>query len=334
MALPAPATRASGTEAEATEDLRAAVFAPSPVITVTIETVGDDGAEVHFHAGGQGLWVARMMRELGVTVTICAALGGETGAVLRPLIEREGLELRDVHSDSWNGAYVHDRRTGAREVVAETAAKPLSRHELDALYTATLASGIDAGTCLLTGTKQDVTVPTDTYRRLANDLGHNRVEVVVDLSGESLAAALEGGVGLVKLSHEEVVRDGYARNDGMDELADAIRTLQAAGAVDVVISRGGEPALACLDGRLLEAEIPELEVVDHRGTGDAMTATLAVARARRYSAEETLRLAVAAGSLNATHHGLATGDRTDVERLARDITVHTLDAEYPKGGSA
>lgn len=112
-------------EAAVSEDVRSAVFAPSPVVTVTIEAVGgDDHPEVHFHAGGQGIWIARMMHQLGATVTLCAALGGETGAVLRALIEREGLELRAVPSDSWNGAYVHDRREGPREVIAEMSAAP------------------------------------------------------------------------------------------------------------------------------------------------------------------------------------------------------------------
>jgi 1-phosphofructokinase len=313
-------------------DLQAAVFAPSPVITVTIEAVGDGEPDVHFHAGGQGLWVARMMHQLGVTVTLCAALGGETGAVLRSLIEREGLELRAMASESWNGAYVHDRREGERDAIVETSAAPLSRHDLDALYSATVATGIDAGTCVLTGTKHEQAVPADTFRRLAADLGHNGVEVVVDVSGASLAAAPEGGVGLLKLSDEEVVGDGYAPSDAIDDIIDAIATLRGAGARDVVISRRGEPALACLDGRLLEAKTPELEVVDHRGAGDAMTATLAVARARRWSAEDTLRLAVAAGSLNATRHGLATGEREDVERLAQDVSVQPLQTERFPGG--
>jgi 1-phosphofructokinase len=319
-------------EGAASQDVRAAVFAPSPVVTVTIEAVSDDDEpEVHFHAGGQGLWIARMMHQLGATVTLCAALGGETGAVLRPLIGREGLELRDVPSDSWNGAYVHDRREGPREVIAETSAAPLSRHDLDALYSATLAAAIDAGTCVLTGSRNEV-VPADTYRRLAHDLSHNGVDVVVDLSGPALAAALEGGVGLVKLSHEEVVRDGWGSGVRVDEFLGAIGKLRAAGAHDVVISRSGEPALACLSERLLEAEIPELEVVEPRGAGDAMTATLAVGRARGYSPEDMLRLAVAAGSLNITRHGLATGDREDVQRLARDVNVRPLQtATQPNG---
>lgn len=58
------------------------VFAPTPQLTITIESA-QRGAEVHLHAGGQGLWQARMIRSFGVEVTLCCALGGKTGRVLR-----------------------------------------------------------------------------------------------------------------------------------------------------------------------------------------------------------------------------------------------------------
>mgnify|MGYP001148470696 CR=1 FL=1 len=43
------------------------IFAPSPVLTVTIED-DPDGPDVHFHAGGQGVWQARMLRRIGADV--------------------------------------------------------------------------------------------------------------------------------------------------------------------------------------------------------------------------------------------------------------------------
>lgn len=52
------------------------VFAPSPVLTITVETGADGESDIHLHAGGQGFWVARMAVSLGAEVSLCCALGG------------------------------------------------------------------------------------------------------------------------------------------------------------------------------------------------------------------------------------------------------------------
>ncbi|TFC83969.1 hypothetical protein E3T23_01585 [Cryobacterium cheniae] len=62
------------------------VFAPSPVLTVTVEgreTVPD----VHLHAGGQGVCRVRMLPALGSSVTLCCVLTGETGQMLGQLVD-------------------------------------------------------------------------------------------------------------------------------------------------------------------------------------------------------------------------------------------------------
>jgi 1-phosphofructokinase len=62
---------------------RIAVFAPSPLLTITIEP-GVDRPEVHLHAGGQGFWVARLAATLGVDVSFAvpwaASRGGSCAA--------------------------------------------------------------------------------------------------------------------------------------------------------------------------------------------------------------------------------------------------------------
>lgn len=67
---------------------QACVFTPVPMLTVTVEEA-DTGTELHLHAGGQGFWIARLLAELGVDVTLCATFGGETGRVVRCLLADE-----------------------------------------------------------------------------------------------------------------------------------------------------------------------------------------------------------------------------------------------------
>ncbi|MDQ3943671.1 MAG: PfkB family carbohydrate kinase [Actinomycetota bacterium] len=311
------------------------VFAPDPILTVTVEA-GPDGDEIHIHAGGQGVWVTGMLAALGVRVAIGGPFGGETGQVLRTLVEAEGFALRAVDMPGSNGAYVHDRRDGKRVSVAETPPDSLSRHEVDELYGAALVGGLEAGVCVLGGPGpwNPPIIPADVYGRLARDLRANDVRVVADLRGEPLAAALEGGIDMLKVSHEELMGDGRAESGETGALLEAMARLREEGAEHVVVTRGGEPALAWIEEQMVEVVPPRLEPLEHRGAGDSLTAGLAAGVALGLALTDALRLAAAAGSLNVTRRGLATGDRREIERLARHIQLREVHPAGTRGGPA
>jgi 1-phosphofructokinase len=304
------------------------VFAPAPILTVTIEVAGDDTSEIHVHAGGQGFWIARMLRRLGVPVTLCGTFGGEVGPVVQLLIERADVDVRAVPTTASNGVYIHDRRSGDRSVVAQSEPPPLSRHEADELYGAVVGEALDAQVCVLAGPGSDGVVDADMYSRLAADLRSAETPTVADLSAERLEAVLASGVTVLKVSDEELVRDGMWDEDaGEDMPVEAVRRLAQAGAQNVVLTRGDRPALALLDGQLLEVVHPKLEPVETRGAGDSLTAGVAAGITRGLPVEETVRLGAAAGGLNVTRRGLATGTRQDIERLARQVELRKVDVD-------
>jgi 1-phosphofructokinase len=302
------------------------VFAPSPLLTITVEAASTPRQEIHLHAGGQGFWVARMAALLGANVSLCCALGGESGAVLRGLIARENVELLGVECAAANGVYIHARRGSAREQLARTESKRLSRHEADELYGLALSAALDAGVALLTGVDPPIVLDSEIYRRLAGDLRSNGVRVIADLAGSSLKAALAGGVDLLKISEEEVLGEAIARSGAVEDLLQALDWLHESGATTVLISRAEEPALV-LDGaggRYLELIGPRVETLEPRGTGDSMFAALGASLARGQELDGALRLAMAAGCLNATRHGLGTGTRQQIQLLSSHIEIKQL----------
>jgi 1-phosphofructokinase len=308
---------------------RVVVFSPCPLLTVTVETRGQ-APELHLHAGGQGFWIARMVAALGVPVSLCTSLGGETGQVVRALVSGEGALLRATTVAAPTPSYVDDRRSGQRARVVETPTGSLSRHEVDELYTTTLAEGLGASVCVLAGPPLPEgspleIVPLDTYRRLAGDLSSNGVAVIADLSRDPLAAALEGGVTIAKLSEEELVSGGrIGPEPDPYELIAALHELRRSGAEHVVVSRAGQPALALLGHNLYSVTPPVLEPTDHRGAGDSMTAGLAVGLCRGDQLESAVRLGVGAGALNVTRRGLATGSRPQIDQLAAHVSLEVL----------
>jgi 1-phosphofructokinase len=300
------------------------VFAPAPILTVTIEQQAG-GPALHVHPGGQGIWQARMIAALGAPVVLCISLGGETGDVLaRQLGAEQDVRVRSVPRASGTGWYVHDRRDGDRSAVADHPGAPLDRHELDELYTVALTEGLRSPVAVLSGPAAPDVVDPEVYRRLAADLGANGVRVVADLSGAHLTAVLAGGAAFVKVSHEELIEDGRAADESVPALLAAGRRLRDDGAGAVLISRAGDPALALLDDRPVQIHPPRLQVTEHRGAGDSMTAGVAAVLARGGELDEAVRTGAAAGALNVTRHGLGTGRAEAVRELLGRVRLEDL----------
>lgn len=300
------------------------IFAPTTIVTVTVESGADGGGEIHLHAGGQGFWVARMLARLGVPATLCSVFGGEPGRVAQGLAEAEGLSVRAVGARAATGTYVHDRRSGERKVVAEVPGTPLTRHEVDELYGAALVEALDAGICVLTGPVRPWIISPKVYGRLAGDLRRHGVKVVADLSGANLASALAGGIDLLKVSDEDLARDGMGDVRTRDDAVATARRLCAEGAGSAIVSRAEEPLIASLDGELVEVCPPQLQPVDPRGSGDSLTAVLAAGVFWGLPPVEALRWGAAAGCLTVARHGLATADRREIHRLAAHVAVRPL----------
>ena len=296
-----------------------AVLAPWPLFTVTIECHDGENETVYLHAGGQGVWVARMVASLGQRPMLVGPFGGESRHAIRDLVEAEGIGVRAISVKGRNGGYVDDRRSGSRQRVATGAAPRLDRHEMDDLYNAAFAEGLRCGTLVMTGVPKGEVLPVDFFKRLALDLSANGVAVVADISG-SLLQGVEEGLAVLKVSHEELIDAGLCESDGRDAVVAAMEKLTPK-ARNVVVSLADKGVLALFDGIIHFAAPPRLQVVDPSGAGDSMTAALAVASATGMSGEDALRLATAAGAMNVTRHGRGSGNMRDILELARRIDV-------------
>ncbi|HJU52606.1 MAG TPA: PfkB family carbohydrate kinase [Acidimicrobiia bacterium] len=296
------------------------VVSPSLIVTVTIEAKdGNQGDEVHLHPGGQGFWIARMIEHLGETPVLCAPVGGEVGLALGSLMP-SNLDLWPVETHGESPIYIHDRRSGERVTVAETSMPLLSRHEQDDFFSRALEVAMATDLLVVTGRYFGGGISVDFFTRLAADLSALEVPIVADVHGEELDALLEGGsLHLLKLSQDDLVEDG--RIEGVSEIAEAVDTIRNQGARNVVVSGAEGATLACLGDSWYRVEQPTLQVADHRGSGDSMTAALAVAIVRGMDEVEMLSLGAAAGAANVVRHGLGNADRDLIVQLAGRIEV-------------
>ncbi len=301
------------------------VFGPHPLLAITVEALTSEGGDdIHVHAAGQGVWVARMAAELGASPILCGFIGGETGVVLRPLLEQMDAELRLVETAAASGGYVHDRRSGGREPVAQSASMPPSRHEIDELFSSTVAASLDSGVLALCGPYPGEALPLEIYGNLVTDVRANGTPVIVDLSPPRLDSALEGAPDLVKINDWELA--GYIEGpvDGEERMRAAAQRLLDAGAGAAIVTRAEEPAMVLRGDEAWELIPPRFERGSREGCGDSMMGGLAACIAAGMEWEETLRTGAAAGAANFLRHGLGSGSRSVIEDLARRVELRAL----------
>lgn len=310
---------------------RICVVAPTPLVVIEISAKSeepDSPPDVHMHPGGQGLWVARMAVSLGAEVVVCAPFGGEMGDAVKQMLSTGGLTIRAVSTGSGNGCYVYDLRGADRETLAHMEPSPLSRHELDDLYGTALVDALEADVLVVTGAEPASVVPSSFFRRLVADIRSAGRTVVADLSGSAAAAAVEAGLNVLKVSHEEMLEAGLVESDDVSQLRSAAEKIVAENGVEaVVVSRADKPALLVTEEGSKLVVGPVVNPLEHRGAGDSMTAGIAVGLGRGLSLEEAVRLGAAAGTLNVTRRGLGTGRREQIERFADQIDVTEVDDE-------
>lgn len=302
------------------------VFGPNPLLSVTIETRGEED-DVHVHAAGQGVWVSRMAAELGADVELHGFAGGETGAVLEGLLAAHAFASRLTPTAGPSGSYVIDRRGGERRLVARQDAPAPSRHELDALVSGAIAAGLRGAVLAIANAFPGELLSEAVYGALAADVAAGGPAVIADLSSPRVEAVLPARPDLVKLNDWELAQFVSDAVDPPDRLLAAARRLREGGAHAVLVTRGGEPAL-WLDPtdtpRWLVA--PTLEHGMREGCGDAMFGAIAAALAAGEPLDEALRLGAGAGAANFLHAGLGAGDRATVEQLAALVRFESYPA--------
>ncbi len=301
---------------------RIAVFAPHPLLTVTLEREGVDRDRVHFHPAGQGVWVARMATRLGAAPVLCSFLGGECGTLIEPLLRDLAPGGRHiVATTAASGCFVTDRRSGEREILSSTVAEPPSRHEVDDLFSAACAEAIACGWLVVTNPLPGDALPLELYGDLVADVRANGARVLVDLSSPRLDSALRGGPELVKCNDWELAEFVRGPVSEPAQLRAAAERLRAGGAQTVVVTRGERAAFVLGEEGAFELVPPRFEHGFREGCGDAMMGALAARLAHGDPLERALVVGAAAGAANFLRRGLGNASREVVEQLAGDVVT-------------
>lgn len=275
-------------------------------------------------AGGGGINVARVLTRFGEPCVAIFPAGGPIGALLQALVaaERVPYAVVPVSGDTREDVTVVERSTG-KEFRFVMPGPRLSPQEAEACCRA-LESHLQDGGFLIASGSLPPGLPDDFYAVLARTAVKHKARFVLDTSGAALSAALGPDVYLIKPSHRELCDLARAELDTRACLAQCRRLVADRAAEMVALSLGEEGALLVGKDFAFEARAPRVTAVSSVGAGDSFLAALVLSLSRNASAEESLRLAVAAGSAALLAPGTGLCQVADVTAFARQVEVRSL----------
>ncbi len=277
--------------------------------------------------GGKGLNVARAARILGGEVLATGPLAGHTGRLLADLAAAEGMnaDWYWLKSGEIRICLLINHETGDATVINEPGEPPSGVDWAGfAAHVERLAGRARA--VVLAGSLPPGINPA-ALSELARAVAAGKREIYLDTSGAALATALAQPTGLViKINRAELTAglNLSGQDFSIEKVVQAGQTLLARGAAQVVVTLGGEGALAITPGECWQANAPPVDVISTVGSGDSMLAGLAVARLEGRSIEAALAFGVACGAANAATHLPGQFERGMVEALLKLVEVNRL----------
>jgi len=270
-------------------------------------------------AGGKGLNVARVVRQLGEPVRVLGFLGGEAQRFIEERCAELGIEQRwiEIGGQSRTCVIVADPETGRQTVVNEQGPE-IRAEEVERLL-ATLEATLAAGDLLSLAGSLPPKMPADFYARVIQIGQQADVRVLVDAGGETLRLALEAQPWAAAPNEEEC---SAALGSAQTPLALAHRLAEHC---DCGLLTLGPAGLIVASGqgtyRVQPLEAPAVNAV---GSGDAFVAGFLVGTVGKLPANEAARLGAACGAANAGRFEQGIGSRSEVETLLPRVRTERL----------
>lgn len=271
--------------------------------------------------GGGGINVARVVRRLGTEAIAVAPLGGDNGRMVVEQLIAEGVTVEQVEVEHLirQSFAVTEESTG-HQYRFVLPARRLDPSEVDRCVDTTCDLADDAR-CVVVSGSIDLPDVTEVLRTIVVTV--HPVPVLIDTSGDALAAALQSGAALLKPSARELADLVGRRLDTEDDITHAASEVVERATVDaLLVSIGSGGAVLVRPGRPpVRFRAPTVRVRSTIGAGDSLVGGIAAGLARGEDLPDAIRLGIAAGTATVMTEGTALCDPVVVDELLPLVVV-------------
>lgn len=293
-----------------------------PLAKFNLDTV-NRVTETRKTAGGKGLNVTRVLKQLSAEVTASGLVGGFLGKQIQSQLEDENINhaFSQIKGETRNCiAILHE---GKQTEILESG--PTISYEEAQNFLNNFTELVKKSSMISFSGSLPAGLPTDFYRQMLEICQQYQKKVVLDCSGGALEAVLNGSAKpfVIKPNLEEL--SGLLnRSVELADLKEVLQNEQFSGIEWVVVSLGSQGAFAKHNEQFYRVNIPKIEVVNPVGSGDATVAGLLYALDQGKTDQEVLKIANTLGMLNAQENLTGHVNMANFEMIKSQINVKAV----------
>nr|WP_314401230.1 1-phosphofructokinase [uncultured Aggregatibacter sp.] len=284
----------------------------------TVETLG-------LFPAGKGINVAKVLKDLGVDVTVGGFLGEDNQGDFVTLFDKLGLQDKFQRVPGRTRINVKITETEADVTDLNFLGYEISDSAWQQFVADSLAYCKSFDIVAVCGSLPRGVTP-DLFADWLKQLHQAGIKVVLDSSNAALAAGLSARPWLVKPNHCELEAwVGYTLNS-LEEIVSAAKKLKAQGIANVIISMGAQGSVWLSDEAVIQAQPPKCEnVVSTVGAGDSMVAGLIYGLINGLPQKDTLAFASAVSAFAVSQSNVGISDRTLLEPILNNVNITVIE---------
>ncbi|MBS9775914.1 MAG: 1-phosphofructokinase [Fusobacterium sp.] len=273
-------------------------------------------------AGGKGINVSRVVKDLGGDILASGIVGGFTGKLFLTKLNKNNIKNNFLETENETRtciALIEENKEKITEFLeAGIGSKEIFDNFLEKYIDILNKEKIEiicASGSLLSG------LPKNSYNILIKEAKKRNIKFILDTSGLALTEAIKENPFLIKPNKEELENILDKKFNSIDEIINSGKELVKNGLENIMITLGADGALFITQDNIYRAIFPKVEIKNTVGSGDSTIGGMAYALASGLEIKECFKLAVACGTTNAMLDTTGNIDKIILEEILDKIEI-------------
>lgn len=260
-------------------------------------------------AGGKGINVSYVLKNLGFKSTALGFLAGFVGEEIKKRLTEDGINADFfMIEDGVSRINVKLKNIDGTEINGR--GPDIKTYEVEELKAK--INTLKEGDILILAGSIPQSMPDTIYMDIMNNLSDRGIDIVVDATKDLLMNVLAYKPFLIKPNNHELGEIFGVKLHTREDVIPYAKKLQEKGARNVLVSMAGTGAvLVAEDGNVYMSDAPKGTVINAVGAGDSMVAGFVAGYLETHDHEYAFHKGIAAGSASAFSEQLATKDEVE-----------------------